>query len=307
MTPSAVYGPVQSRRFGLSLGVDPMPTKRCCFDCVYCQAGRTTELCATPAPGVPPEVILEQVAQALQRGPTPGVITFAGQGEPTLHSGLAHIVRGLRGLTTLPLLLITNGGLLWQDPVLEAALLFDLVAPSLDGGCERTLGRVNRPEGTLDFQRVVGGLRRLAQVHPGQVLLEVMLVRGLNDDDASLAELAALLATLPVTHIDVNTPVRPGPGGSNWACPRDTLVRAAALFGPRAHEVAYEPAPVQVQAGAGRGAQAVLETLQRRPSSVAELVLASGLGASQVEALLADALARGRILAGPGGRYAIAD
>jgi wyosine [tRNA(Phe)-imidazoG37] synthetase (radical SAM superfamily) len=283
-----------------------MPEKRCCFDCLYCQAGPTRDLTATRGPGVAPAAIIQQVAQALERGPRPQVITFAGQGEPTLHSELGTIVRGLRGITDLPLLLITNGALLWQDEVLEDALLFDLVAPSLDGGCGGTLGRVNRPHPSLDFDRILGGLRRLALVHPGRVLLEVMLVRGVNDDPASLAELASLLATLEVSHIDVNTPVRPGPGGSAWACPRATLERAAALFGPRAREVAYEPGPILVQAGAGRGAQAVLETLKRRPSSLSELVLASGLEPAQVQVILEEALARGRILAGLGGRFSIA-
>jgi wyosine [tRNA(Phe)-imidazoG37] synthetase (radical SAM superfamily) len=132
------YGPVPSRRFGLSLGVDLVPHKTCPYDCVYCQLGPTTCLTTERRDFYPVDDVLRDVEDALADGPRPDVITLAGSGEPTLYRSLPQLFAGIRDLSDVPILLITNGALLFDEDVAGAARGADILAPSLDAGDART-------------------------------------------------------------------------------------------------------------------------------------------------------------------------
>lgn len=297
-----VYGPVLSRRFGLSLGVDLFPG-RCCFDCVYCQAGRTRELEAHPSAGPDIDRVVAEVEAAVAGGLPLKTVTFAGSGEPTLFSGLGELCAELRRRVRVPLLLITNAGLLWQQPVRERVQGFDMVAPSLDAGLSSVFAAIKRPEASLEFHRVVEGLQVFCREYPGRVFLEVMLVRGMNDSTENLAALKAILDGLEVDSIDVNTPIRPGPDGVDLACPQAFLKQAEALFGPRAREIAYAPVPVDTTGLPARFLPRVLETIARRPSNEAELALACGLAPRALAAAIAELMTKGQIGRDGRGRY----
>ena len=153
-----VYGPVPSRRLGRSLGVDALTFKSCSFDCVYCQLGRTTNHTAERKEYIPTAEILDEVRRKLENGDRPEYISFAGSGEPTLHSGLGDIIRGIKAMTDVPVVVFTNGSLLWMPEVRADLAAADVVIPSLDGGDAALLDKVNRPVATLDFNRIVEGL-----------------------------------------------------------------------------------------------------------------------------------------------------
>lgn len=104
-----VYGPVPSRRLGRSLGVDALTFKSCSFDCVYCQLGRTTNHTIERKEYIPTADILDEVRRKLENGDKPEYISFAGSGEPTLHSGLGDIIRGIKAMTDVPVVVFTNG------------------------------------------------------------------------------------------------------------------------------------------------------------------------------------------------------
>ena len=112
-----VYGPVPSRRLGRSLGVDALTFKSCSFDCVYCQLGRTTNHTIERKEYIPTADILDEVRRKLENGDKPEYISFAGSGEPTLHSGLGDIIRGIKAMTDVPVVVFTNGSLLWMPEV----------------------------------------------------------------------------------------------------------------------------------------------------------------------------------------------
>jgi len=288
-----VYGPVPSRRYGLSLGVDLVPHKTCCYDCIYCQVGRTTELTVERRDFFSPQEVIRDVEQALAGGPRPEVITLAGSGDPCLYASLGSLIDELHRLSDLPVVLLTNGGLLWRDDVLADALSADVLAPSLDAGDPRTFELINRPHPEISFECMLAGLREAARRHRGAVRMEVMLARGINDPDDQLRRLASLLADLDLASVDVNTPVRPAPGRGVQVSGQARLEIACRLFGPRARTVVSYSGTRAPEADGSDAERAVLELVARRPCTVEDVNASLGLHRREAEELLGDLAARG--------------
>jgi wyosine [tRNA(Phe)-imidazoG37] synthetase (radical SAM superfamily) len=282
-----IYGPVPSRRFGLSLGVDLVTPKTCPYDCPYCQLGPTSRLSVTPEEFYPLDTVLKEVEAALADGPKPDVITLAGSGEPTLFKPLRAFLEGVRSLSDTPILLITNGSLLWREEVAEAAMIADIIAPSLDAGDEGVARRVNRPHPDISYSRMFEGLKKVTHAHPGAVQLEVMLVKGINDDPESLNALVEQINALRFDRIDINTPVRPPvPERGALPCDRAVLERAAALFGPRATAIGAFKKRKQGSRHPGRAFsdrdKDIRALLMRRPCTADDIAAALGLSSAEV-------------------------
>lgn len=208
---STVFGPVPSRRLGKSLGIDPIPPKTCNWNCIYCQLGRTRPLNNIRREYIPRDKIFAEVEQALASS-LPGEIdwvTFVGSGEPTLHSSLGWLIRQVKAVTNLPLAVITNGALLC-DPILREELSpADAVLPSLDAGSVHLYKKINRPWPKLTFDTYLQGLIDFRQQYTGQLWIETMLIRGLNDTEENLLELAAALKKIRPDQIHLLLPTRP--------------------------------------------------------------------------------------------------
>ena len=279
-----IYGPVPSRRFGLSLGVDVLPHKTCSMDCIYCQLGPSDETVIEQDTFYPVEKVLGDVASALQRGPRPDVITLAGSGEPTLYRPLGDLLDGLHALADIPILVITNSTMLHVPETAAAVLKADILAPSLDAGDDETFRRINQTHSGISFETMFEALRRVTHAHPGEVHLEVMLVKGLNDSEESLIALRDRIARLRVDRIDINTPVRPPvPERGAMPCSEETLHRAQALLGPKATPIAdFRRAVVRPSDPRGKffdQDKDIREMLLRRPCSAADI--ATGLRISE--------------------------
>lgn len=288
-----VYGPVPSRRLGLSLGVDLVPKKTCCYDCVYCQVGKTTRLTARPEEFYPPADVLADVKAALEQGPRPDVITLAGSGDPTLYLPLGELIDGLHGLADIPVVLLCNGALLFDPQVAQAALKADVLAPSLDAGDAHTFAGINRPHPSISFADMLGGLNHVCEKHPGQVRMEVMLVAGQNDSDESIQRIAGQLGPIRADSIDINTPVRPAPDGQAAPCNPERLEVAARAFGPTARIIADRAKAPGQRAPAAE--QKILDILSRRPCTIEDLHAALGLHAHEVVKMLERAVESGKV------------
>lgn len=226
-----VYGPVPSRRLGLSLGVSPIPPKVCNYSCVYCQLGRTDRLTATRAMFFPVADIVREFAAALPEAGRLDAVTIVGEGEPTLYSGLGELIGQIGARADTPLAVITNGALL-SDPQVRAELAgADIVLPSMDAWDEESFRRINRPHGRLRWADVHAGLLAFSHEYPGQLWLEIMLMRGVNDDDASLRRYARLLREVRYDRLYLNTPVRPPAEPEVQAVDHQTMARAAEALG----------------------------------------------------------------------------
>lgn len=157
----------------------------------------------------PVEDILAEVTDYLQSGLTFDVLTVVGEGEPTLYLGLEQLLTGLKKITDKPVVVINNSSLLAEEEVRKALAVADIVMPSLDAYDELSFRKINRPLKQISFEDMYQGLVTFSREFAGQLWLEVMLVRGLNDDEASLFKLKRLLDNIRFDRLFLNTPVRP--------------------------------------------------------------------------------------------------
>ncbi len=228
-----VFGPVPSRRLGQSLGIDTIPLKTCNWNCVYCQLGRSEPLIHQRREYVPREAILTEVKCALAEHPPEAIdwVTFVGSGEPTLHSGIGWLIREVKNLTDKPVAVITNGSLLYLPEVREALAPADAVLPTLDAGNPDLYRKINRPWPELTFERLTSGLQAFRAMYAGKLWIEVMLVQGLNDSEAALRELAAVLQDIGPDQVHLLLPDRPP--AEVWVKPADEegVLRAIAILG----------------------------------------------------------------------------
>jgi hypothetical protein len=119
------------------------------------------------------EVVFQEDVQA-------DYVTLSGSGEPTLHSGIGEVIQMIKGLTTIPVAVLTNGSLLWMSDVQDALMAADLVLPSLDAGNEHLFRYVNRPHGDISFEQMADGLAAFTKRFSGEVWLEVLLLAGVT-------------------------------------------------------------------------------------------------------------------------------
>ena len=295
---SLVYGPVPSRRLGISLGVDLIPNKVCTFDCLYCQVGKTTRPDDTRRNfGAAPEQVVEQVAAALARCPQTEVITLAGSGEPTLYLGLEALIQGLRRITELPLVLLTNGSLLWDPEVRRAASLLDRVYPSLDAADDETFQRINRPApGEISLERLLSGLRSFCQDFQGRCRLELMLLLGVNDSPESLSAMASLARGLKIEGVDLNTVVRPPAHQARALTPAQMEAALPYFQGLDPHVIASFAAQRSSIAAPGEQTrQQILTTVARRPCTAADLAASLGVERQALEGVLKDMVEAGEV------------
>ncbi|WFF73791.1 radical SAM protein [Proteiniclasticum sp. QWL-01] len=222
-----IYGPVPSRR----LGISPIPKKTCNYSCIYCQLGRTDRMTNQRQMFFPLEEILEEFREVLLQKPEFDVVTIVGEGEPTLYLGLGELIRQIRQLTDNPIAVITNGALLYDRAVQEDLNQADLVLPTLDAWDEASFRRINRPHGSLSYQQVLDGLIEYSHSCQGQLWLELMLMKGINDDDASLAKYKELLKSIRYDRLYLNTPVRPPAEPWVMALDPDSMRRAVETLG----------------------------------------------------------------------------
>jgi wyosine [tRNA(Phe)-imidazoG37] synthetase (radical SAM superfamily) len=186
---SIVYGPIRSRRLGLSLGVNLLPTgyKLCSFDCVYCHYGSTAVKSMSADAGALPwsSEVLQEVKAALRKVPNIDTITFSGNGEPTLHPAFAKIAANVRELRDarapdVKLALFSNATTVHLERVRQALVLFDLPMLKLDAGDPDTLAAINRPAPEVSWERIVDGLKKVPNLVIQSVLIdgEVSNVKG---------------------------------------------------------------------------------------------------------------------------------
>ena len=317
-----LFGPVNSRRLGRSLGIDLFREKICNLNCVYCEVGPTTVPVNRRGRYSPTREILAEITEFCSdphRLAAVDVLTVTAKGEPTLHLDLGVILRHIKSLTDKPVAVLTNGTTLADDEVREALQLADIVVPSLDAVRPESFSKVDRPARGLTVEAIINGLRDFSRAYRGRLWLEILLVRDINDADADIDALLPVLTTLRLDRIQLNTVVRPpaDPGARPVAEAR--LAEIARRLQAALAVPVDLPSPV-VGFGDERDAaplptadaepaalrQAIIQMVRRRPCTAADIDRVFHLGgAEKVEQLLASLVASGtlRILSHAGDRF----
>lgn len=186
---STVYGPVPSWRFGRSLGIDVITQpKKCTFDCLYCQLGRTKVHVSEPEMIREPLASINKVSTDLENVlkridlNTVDIVTFSGVGEPTLNPRLGEIADEVKiRIGGLPMAILTNSSLFYRDDVRRNLSKFRMVVAKLDAGDDETFRLVNRPaDKKLDIETIVEFIKKLKDEIEGLLALEVMLLQTEN-------------------------------------------------------------------------------------------------------------------------------
>ncbi|MFA5400786.1 MAG: radical SAM protein [Dehalococcoidia bacterium] len=205
---SIIYGPVPSWRLGRSLGIDMVSTrlKTCSFDCVYCQLGSTLNRQAARKEFVS----LKSLEHEL--GSLPPIeadyATFSGVGEPALASNIGEAIEMARRSLSIPIAVLTNSSLLYQQHVREELAGADMVVAKLDAPDDDLLHVINRPVFSLSFHRLIEGIRSFRSIFDGKLALQLMFMQTNRRKGPQLAE---LVKALDPDEIQINTPLRPCP------------------------------------------------------------------------------------------------
>lgn len=268
-----IFGPVPTRRLGQSLGIDPVPLKTCNWNCVYCQLGRSIPMVNERNEFFPADEILAEAKNALLSH-QPGEIdwvTFVGSGETTLHASLGWLIREVKKITRMPVAVITNGSLLYLPEVRQELLAADAVLPSLDAGTPELYQHINRPYPGLSFESFLDGLIAFGEEYQGNLWVEVMLVKDLNDTEDQLSKIASALQRIKPDEIHIMQPTRPPV--ETWVKPPsdDGLRRALDILGDTARVI--HPASGSYDLGEAKSiVEAVVGIVTRHPMREEELV-----------------------------------
>ena len=206
-----LFGPVPSRRLGVSLGIDLVPHKTCTLNCVYCECGRTADLTLDRKEYVPTDEILNELKHYLDESPALDYITFSGSGEPMLHIKISEIINFLKNnYPGYKVAVLTNGTLFYNKWVRGEVKNADILIPSLDAASNEIFKKINRPHEKLNLKEIINGLAELCREFSGVIWLEIFIVPGLNDTDSELQKIKNIIEKINPDKVQLNTLDRPG-------------------------------------------------------------------------------------------------
>lgn len=290
-----LFGPVHSRRFGRSLGVDLIRPKTCSLNCLFCQLGPTPVTTDRRSADVPLAGIVAELDAWAAAGGQTDFVTLGGSGEPTLHPQFGELLAWIRDHLPFRSLLLSNGTLFSDEDVRRQAALADVVKVSMHAWDQASFERIARPHPSLRLDAIVEGYRRFRAIYPGRLHLEVFVAPGINDRPEQMAHIARLAASFRPDVIQLNTLVRP---------PADSLVRAASprqladlapLFTPEAELPAAQPSGASGGSGDLPDTDELVALILRHPCSVEQLAVQSGRPVESALATLKALAAQNRI------------
>jgi wyosine [tRNA(Phe)-imidazoG37] synthetase (radical SAM superfamily) len=241
-TEQVAYGPVPSRRLGRSLGINNIPPKICSYSCIYCQLGRTGNMCVSRMKYHEPEELVkraqEKVRKAREIGESIDYLTFVPDGEPTLDINLGHEIELLKPLG-IKIAVITNASLISRTDVRQDLIRADWVSLKVDSTREDLWHRIDRPQKSLRLRAILDGMLDFSSIYHGDLATETMLVGDLNDDDRHVAEIADFVAQLKPAKAYLTIPTRP-PAEKSVQPPREASINCAyQIFSKKVGDIEY--------------------------------------------------------------------
>ena len=266
-----LFGPVPSRRLGLSLGVDLVPLKACTQNCVYCQLGMNAEQSTVRRPYVDIDAVAAELRERIAGGLVADYITLSGSGEPTLNSEIGKLIDEIKLITDIPVAVITNGTLLSDAKVRFECGKADVVLPSLDAGDEETFLRMNKPASGFSFDGLVEGLERFRAEYSGEIWLEVFFCKGINTSGEQVEKINKIIKRISPDRIQLNTAVRPTADAEAKVVTSQELESIAQVIGSGAEVIAdFSRMPTSPSTHQISDSE-IIKMLKRRPCSLADI------------------------------------
>ncbi|MHA1716958.1 MAG: radical SAM protein, partial [Promethearchaeota archaeon] len=226
------FGPVPSRRLGISLGINNIPYKHCSFSCIYCQIGRTGDYEYDRRVFYEPDVIINAVIESITRfGETKiDYATFVPDGEPTLDVNLGYEISEIKKRVKTKIAVITNSSLLYRKDVKDDLRDANLVSLKIDAISTKVFRLIDRPHPKLDHDRILKGIKEFTADFPGKIITETMLVKDVNDNEKELEQIAEFISNLNTDVIYIGIPTRPP--AESWATPpgEESILKAYYIF-----------------------------------------------------------------------------
>jgi wyosine [tRNA(Phe)-imidazoG37] synthetase (radical SAM superfamily) len=283
-----LFGPVPSRRLGVSLGVDLVPYKVCSLNCVYCECGCTTNLTLERKEYVLYDDVVKELNHYFNHNPDPDYITFSGSGEPTLNSRIGDVLLFIKTKKpNIPVAVLTNGTLFFQKQLRSELQDADLVLPSLDAGLNSSFQKINMPHHKLSLRKYIQGLQDFRNEYIGKIWLEVFILPGYNDDITNLQQLKKAFERIQPDIIQLNTLDRPGAIEDIHAAGRINLQIISDFWNLDSVEIiASAPERKEIKSYRDDMENAVLGTIQRRPCTSSDLAQILGSHINEVNKYL---------------------
>lgn len=297
---SCLYGPVPSRRLGMSLGVELVPHKVCIYDCVFCEVGPTKRRVISRKEYVRKDRILRELDIFLSSyGGRIDHITLTGSGETTLNSKLGDIIAEIKSRFDIPVAVLTHSGNIHDERVREELAKADVICPSLDSVSQKVFEKVNRPHHSVRIEKVIEGLMKLRESFRNKLLLEVLLVKGINDSDDEISKIGEVSRAIKPDMVQISTVDRPGAYPSALPLSSDELHKAKEMVSKYYSRVEVisrhyrNPEPPEAKKVDLR--EDILDILRRRPLTVMDIVVSEGVEFFEVKRVIEDLLRCGEI------------
>ena len=283
-----LFGPVVSRRLGISLGIDLVPKKVCSLDCIYCEVGQTTELTLERKEYVKINKIKEEITHYFENNSNPDYITFSGFGEPTLNIGIAEIIHFIKqNKPAVPIALITNGTMFFDKNIRDTIKDADLVLPSLDAATEDVFQKINRPQKKLSIRKYIQGIIDFRKEFKGKIWLEIFILPGYNDNKNELLELKKAVLKIKPDSIQLNTLDRPGAIHKLRGATRNELQQIVDLWElDNVEIIAKYPENKTIKSSWTNAETTIIETISRRPCTLDDLAKILGMYPNDVNKYL---------------------
>ncbi|HDS09696.1 MAG TPA: radical SAM protein [Firmicutes bacterium] len=267
-----IFGPVPSRRLGISLGIDLVPFKTCSFDCIYCECGKTTKKTIIRREYVPYKNVIDEIKTFLNGKPALDYITFSGSGEPTLSSSIGKLIKFLKKhYPQYKIAVLTNGSLLYRKSVRNDLIPADLIIPSFDSASHSIFQKINRPHSRITIERMISGLKKLRQEFKGEIWIEVFIAKSVNDSSVEINKIKKVLEKIKPDRIQFNTLDRPGTIPSLKPVPEKDLKKITERI-PGSEIIAKFPDKSKFYSEKSENIEeAILRILARRPVTLQDL------------------------------------
>ncbi len=267
-----IFGPIYSRRFGTSLGIDLSPSKKQCnFDCLYCELDPAKTM-GSYEDVISVDEIIAALQKALKEHQNIDVVTITANGEPTLYPYLSELIDRINEIKgTIETLILSNGSTIADKRVQDALLKLDSVKLSLDCATDACFKKLDRVHEGITAKEIKEGMITFKKRYSKPFIIETLFVKTLNDQEEHINALNEFFLELNPARIDIGTIDRP-PAYAVKPLSYEDLHQISHLFDPSLPVYIASRKKVESKPSS-YSYEEILQTLSKRPLSPEDIVI----------------------------------